>query len=41
LELGGQYHRKNTLSFGGRIRIDEEDTAVLIGARFYFGPSAQ
>jgi hypothetical protein len=41
LELGGQYHRKNTLSFGGRVRIDEEDATLLIGARFYFGPSAQ
>jgi hypothetical protein len=41
LELGAQLHRRNTLSFGGRIRIDEEDTTFLLGARFYFGPSAR
>ena len=40
-ELGAQFHRKNTLSFGGRIRVDEEDTTLLLGARFYFGPSAR
>jgi hypothetical protein len=41
VELGAQFHRKNTLSFGGRLRIDEEDTTLLLGARFYFGPSAR
>jgi hypothetical protein len=41
VELGAQLHRKNTLSFGGRVRIDEEDTTLLLGARFYFGPSAR
>lgn len=41
VELGVQFHRKSTLSFGGRLRIDEDDTAVLLGARFYFGPSAR
>jgi hypothetical protein len=41
LELGAQFHRKQTLSLGGRLRIDEEDTTLLLGARFYFGPSAQ
>lgn len=41
LELGAQFHSRNTLSFGGRIRIDEEDTILLLGARFYFGPSAR
>jgi hypothetical protein len=41
LELGAQFHRKNTLSLGGRLRIDEEDTTLLLGARFYFGPSAR
>jgi hypothetical protein len=41
LELGAQLHRSSTLSFGGRVRIDEEDTTLLLGARFYFGPSAR
>lgn len=41
LELGAQFHRRNTLSFGGRLRIDEDDTTLLLGARFYFGPSAR
>jgi hypothetical protein len=41
VELGAQFHRKNTLSFGGRLRVEEDDTTLLLGARFYFGPSAQ
>jgi hypothetical protein len=41
VELGAQLHRKSTLSLGGRLRIDEDDTALLLGARFYFGPSAR
>jgi hypothetical protein len=41
VELGAQFHRKNTRSFGGRLRIDEDDTTLLLGARFYFGPSAR
>jgi hypothetical protein len=41
LELGAQFHSRNTLSFGGRLRVDEEDTTLLLGARFYFGPSAR
>jgi hypothetical protein len=41
VELGAQFHRKNTRSLGGRLRVDEEDTTLLLGARFYFGPSAQ
>ena len=41
LEFGAQYHSRRGLSFGGRFRIDEEDTTLLLGARFYFGPSAR
>ena len=41
VELGAHFHRKNTLSLGGRLRFDEEDTTLLLGARFYFGPSAR
>jgi hypothetical protein len=41
IELGAQFHRRNTLSFGGRLRVEEDDTTLLLGARFYFGPSAQ
>jgi hypothetical protein len=41
LEFGGQYHLKGKLSVGGRFRVDEEDTTLLLGARFYFGPSAR
>jgi hypothetical protein len=41
VELGVQFHRKNTRSFGGRLRVDEDETMLLLGARFYFGPSAR
>ena len=41
LEFGAQYHRKSTFSLGGRFRIDDDDTTLLLGARFYFGPSAR
>lgn len=39
LEFGAQQHRRGNLSLGGRIRIDEDDTTLLLGARFYFGAS--
>jgi len=41
LEFGAQYHSKSTFSLGGRFRVDEDDTTLLLGARFYFGPSAR
>lgn len=39
LELGLQYFHENNLSYGGRIRADEDDTVLFLGARFYFGAS--
>jgi hypothetical protein len=39
LELGGQYHDRANLSYGGRVRVDENDTAIFLGVRFYFGAS--
>jgi hypothetical protein len=36
LELGGQYFTRNDFSFGGRVRIDEDDTTLFFGVRFYF-----
>lgn len=41
LEFGGQYYLRGNLSVGGRIRIDEDDTSLFLGARFYFGDSAR
>lgn len=41
VELGVQFHRINTRSFGGRLRVEEGETTLLLGARFYFGPSAR
>jgi hypothetical protein len=41
VELGAQFHRKNTLSLGGRLRVEEKEITLLLGARFYFGPSAR
>jgi len=41
LEFGAQQHRRGNLSLGGRIRIDEDDTTLLLGARFYFGASSR
>lgn len=38
-EFGVQYFRDARLSFGGKLRSDEGDTALLLGARFYFGAS--
>jgi hypothetical protein len=39
LELGAQFMREANVSYGGRLRLDEEDTAIFVGARFYFGAS--
>ena len=39
VEFGGQYFYRSNWSYGGRVRIDENDTAVFVGARFYFGAS--
>jgi hypothetical protein len=41
VELGVQYLTKPQLSYGGHIRIDEDDTTVSGGLRFYFGTSRQ
>jgi hypothetical protein len=41
VELGVQYLTKPQLSYGGRIRVDEDDTTVSGGLRFYFGASRQ
>lgn len=39
LELGLQYFRAANWSYGGRLRNDDEDSALFIGVRFYFGAS--
>lgn len=39
LELGVQFLTEPRLSYGGVIRIDEDDTTVFFGLRFYFGAS--
>jgi hypothetical protein len=39
LELGVQYLTEPRLSYGGQIRIDEDDTTIFVGLRFYFGAS--
>ena len=41
IELGVQVLTKPQLSYGGRIRLDEDDTTVSGGLRFYFGESRQ
>jgi hypothetical protein len=41
LEFGGQFYLRGNLSVGGRIRTDEDDTSLFLGARFYFGDSAR
>lgn len=41
VEVGGQYFTNPDFSLGGRIRIDEEETTLFLGLRFYFGRSAQ
>lgn len=37
LRLGGEYHVNPNFSIGGRVRIDEDETTLFFGARFYFG----
>jgi hypothetical protein len=39
VEFGGQFFRDRNRSLGGRIRADEDDTTLFLGARFYFGAS--
>jgi hypothetical protein len=39
LVLGGQFMRGRNISYGGRLRVAEEDEALILGARFYFGAS--
>jgi len=39
LEFGGQFFEGRNHSYGGRIRVDENDTTLFLGARFYFGAS--
>jgi len=36
LEFGGQYYLHDALSVGGRVRTDDDATALFLGARFYF-----
>jgi hypothetical protein len=36
LEFGGQYYLRDGLSVGGRVRTDDDATALFLGARFYF-----
>lgn len=36
LEVGGQYHLDNRFSLGGRVRVDEDDTTLFLGGRYYF-----
>jgi hypothetical protein len=39
LEFGGQYYLDGNFSVGGRLRVDDNDTTLLLGGRFYFGRS--
>lgn len=41
LEVGAQYFLDNNFSVGGRIRVDDDDTILLFGGRFYFGRSSR
>lgn len=36
IEVGGQYFTRNNFSWGGRVRVDEDDTTLFFGVRFYF-----
>jgi hypothetical protein len=36
IEVGGQYHASSQFSIGGRVRIDEDETTLFLGGRFYF-----
>ena len=37
LQLGGEYHLSPQFSLGGRARVDENETTLFFGGRFYFG----
>jgi hypothetical protein len=37
LRLGGEYHINPQFSIGGRVRVDEDETTLFLGGRFYFG----
>jgi hypothetical protein len=37
LEFGGQYFINDTFSIGGRLRLDDDDSTVFLGGRYYFG----
>jgi len=39
VELGVQYFTEPRLSYGGKLRVDENDSSVSLGVRFYFGAS--
>ena len=39
IELGVQFLTEPRLSYGGKVRIDEDDSTVSLGVRFYFGAS--
>ena len=41
VEIGGHYFTSPDFSFDGRVRIDEEETTLFLGLRFYFGRTAQ
>jgi len=41
LEVGGQYFSSSNFSIGGRVRVDEDDTTLFIGVRFYFRRGSQ
>ena len=36
IEVGGQWFTRRNFSIGGRVRVDEDDTTLFFGARFYF-----
>jgi hypothetical protein len=39
LEFGGQFFHETNWSYGGRLRIDDNDSVLFLGVRFYFGAS--
>jgi len=41
IDVGGHYFTSPDFSFSGRVRIDDEETTLFLGLRFYFGRSAQ
>jgi hypothetical protein len=38
-ELGGHLMSRRNISYGARLRVAEDDEALIVGARFYFGAS--